>query len=384
MQNSALQTSALQTSDFGIYVMTYPGDFHLSTVLVRSIQALSPGIPIAIIPGDDFDLDDHPFDVPVLPRPAGFLGELGHKDRSFWAFHGPFERFLYLDADTLCVKSLDALAKRVLGESGDFILVQPWARGQEWPEAVRDPAHPKHAAYLEEVKSEVGRGPLERFDPGHDFLARRPFNTGIFASRRGLFSESDLQNLHEAERKFYREVLKKEWSWAAKDLFFYDQGRMNYLAGKLGVRLAPLKPELVFRPGSAAVEIDPADVAAGRPDFHIVHWMGAKSPSASLFSSGPLFKLHARLWSAVGRSTGRWVDAEYPRNRECVGYSLWRLHHDREFGRPRLADRLRRSGKDAAATFRLLRRWIRLARRGSETPARPRVAASASRPPARG
>lgn len=49
---------------FGIYIMTYPGDYQLSTILVRSIQEVSPGMPIMIIPGEGFDLDDHPFDIP--------------------------------------------------------------------------------------------------------------------------------------------------------------------------------------------------------------------------------------------------------------------------------------------------------------------------------
>ena len=47
---------------FGIYVQTYPGDVHLSSVLVRSIQHVSPEIPIMIIPGDvyrnDFGMGD--------------------------------------------------------------------------------------------------------------------------------------------------------------------------------------------------------------------------------------------------------------------------------------------------------------------------------------
>lgn len=55
---------------FGIYVMTYPGDYHLSKMLVRSIQQVSPGLPIMIISGEGFDLNDHPFDVPILPLPT--------------------------------------------------------------------------------------------------------------------------------------------------------------------------------------------------------------------------------------------------------------------------------------------------------------------------
>ena len=60
-----------------------------------------------------------------MPIPKGFWSEIGHQDRDFWAFQGPFETFLYLDADTIIVKSMDELADRVLRQRGDFIYVQP-------------------------------------------------------------------------------------------------------------------------------------------------------------------------------------------------------------------------------------------------------------------
>lgn len=51
-----------------------------------------------IIPGEGFNLADHPFDIEILPESQGFWKELGHQDRDFLAFQGPFEKFLYLDA----------------------------------------------------------------------------------------------------------------------------------------------------------------------------------------------------------------------------------------------------------------------------------------------
>ena len=116
---------------FGVYILTYPGDFHLSTVLVQSIQGVSPGVPVMIIPGEGFERDDHPFEVPVMAVPTGgFWPELGHMDRKFWAFQGPFETFLYLDADTICTGSLDPLIRRIARLEEDFILVQPWKIGR--------------------------------------------------------------------------------------------------------------------------------------------------------------------------------------------------------------------------------------------------------------
>jgi hypothetical protein len=196
---------------FGIYILTYPGDFHLSLVLVRSLRHLNPDVPIMVIPGEGFERESHPFDVPIMATPTGsFWPELAHMDRKFWAFQGPFETFLYLDADTICTRSLDRLIRRIARQQEDFILVQPWIDDQDWRSAMRDPAHLRHAGYARHVADTIGRGPLARFDPDHDFFARYPFNAGVFASCRLAIMERDLAALNHAERAFYRGVLGLE------------------------------------------------------------------------------------------------------------------------------------------------------------------------------
>jgi hypothetical protein len=347
---------------FGMYILTYPGDFHLSAVLVRSIQSVSPGVPIMIIPGEGFERDDHPFDVPIMAAPTGgFWPELGHMDRKFWAFQGPFETFLYLDADTICTASLDPLIRRLTRQQGDFIFVQPWIDDLEWSSVMRDPTHPLQDSYFRHVGSTIGRGPLATFDPDHDFFARYPFNAGVFASRRLAIKEADLAKLNQAERAFYRDVLGLEtWTWGSNALFFRDQGRLNYLVGKLSIPVLPLRPELICRAGASASEISVADVERGICDFHIVHWMGAKSPSPSLFCSGPLFRIHALLWSFVGKRKRRWIAPGYEGLSACVGYALWRHHHERACGPMPLRARLRWSWPDLKKTSRLLIRCLKL------------------------
>jgi hypothetical protein len=348
-------------SQFGVYVLTYPGDFHLSLALVRSIRHLNPDVPVMIIPGEAFDREHHPFEVPVMAAPGGrFWPKIGHQDRKLWAFQGPFETFLYLDADTICTGSLEPLILRIARQQGDFILVQPWIDDAAWRSVMQDATHPDHASHARQIGSTIGRGPLAAFDPDHDFFARCPFNSGVFASRRRALKEADLAKLNQAERAFYRDVLELPWSWQASALFFRDQGRLNYLVGKLSIPVLPLQPELICRAGASATEIRVGDVERGACDFHIVHWMGAKSPSPSLFCRGPLFRLYALLWSFVGRRTGRWVPPGYERLSECVGYALWRHHHERGSGSMSWRARLRWSWTDLKKTCHLLVRCVRL------------------------
>ena len=106
-------------------------------MLVQSIRHRN-----TCVPGEGFERAEHPFDVPVMPVPGSrFWPTLGHMDRKFWAFQGPFESFLYLDADTICTASLDPLIRRLAQQQKDFVLVQPWIDVQGWSSVIRDPTH---------------------------------------------------------------------------------------------------------------------------------------------------------------------------------------------------------------------------------------------------
>jgi hypothetical protein len=355
----------VDSGGFGVYVMTYPGDYHLSTMLVRSIQEVSPDIPIMIIPGEGFDHDNHPFDVPVMPLPTtGFWAEIGHQDRDFWAFQGPFKTFLYLDADTIVVKSLDDLARRIAGQEGDFVYIHDWVEDDKWCSVMRDPQHPEHNEFRQLVSRDIGQGPLSEFDPDHDFFAHKTFNSGVFAASRSAIKESDLASLNAAERKFYREVLGlNQWTWKSSELFFRDQGRLNYLVRKLSIPTFPLEPELICVSGASSVYVSVDDVKNNSCDFHVIHWMGSKSPNPSYFCSGKLFTLYASLWAYVGRRTGRFVMPGYENLPESTGYSVWRYHYLHAHGSFSPWQRLRWSFRDFRKVFKWSGRWARIAAR---------------------
>ena len=350
----------MASRDFGVYILTYPGDYHLSTVLVRSIQHVSPNIPIMIIPGEGFDHHDHPFDVPIMSKPTGFWAEMGHMDRCFWAFQGPFETFLYLDADMICTKSLDDLRNWIVRQQGDFIYVHRSISDQGWSILIQGQDHPEYQEYAQKVKKKTVRDPVSKFDPNYDVFANYPFTAGLFASRRLTITESDFASLNRIEKNFYRDSLKKEWTWKSKDLFFYDQGRLNYLVNKLSIPTFRLRPDLICVAGASAIQVSFDQVERNSCAFHVIHWMGSMSPSPSFFCVRPLFAVYAFLWSAVGRRTGRWMAPEYHRLPECTGYSLWRHYYEQSYGAMPLGERLRWSWRHLKRTCKLFVRWLKL------------------------
>jgi hypothetical protein len=357
----------MTSRDFGIYILTYPGDFHLSCVLVRSIQHVNPDIPIMIIPGEGFDRHDHPFEVPIMPQPGGFWAHMGYMDRCFWAFQGPFENFLYLDADMICTKSLENLKRRITQQQGNFIYVHPSISDEDWLTLIHDPNHPERQRYARHVKREIGRGPLNEFDPDYNIFANYPFNAGLFASRRLVLTEADFASLNRTERNYYRNVLKKDWTWKSSDLFFRDQGRLNYLVSKLSIPTFHLQPDLICLAGASAIQVSFDRVARDSCDFHLIHWMGSMSPSPSWFCVKPLFAVYAFLWTAVGQRTGRWMAPEYHRLPESPGYSLWRHYYEQSYGAMPLGERLRWSWRHLKRVCKLAIRWLKLSIRDADS-----------------
>ena len=168
----------------------------------------------------------------------------------------------------IVVKSLDDLSNRAVRQQGDFIYVQPWMSDEQWRSVIRDPTHPDHNKYVQAVRSEIGPASLDTFDPDYDCFSHPNFNTGAFASRRFAIKESDLASLNEAERKFYREVLSiDEWNWKSSELFFRDQGRLNYLTHKLSISVFPIEPDLICRTGASATQVSFDDVEKTRLIF---------------------------------------------------------------------------------------------------------------------
>jgi hypothetical protein len=231
----------------------------------------------------------------------------------------------------------------------------------DWSAIVRDPSHPDHDRCLQDIRKEVGPDAMLKFDPGHDFLAHKNFNSGVFASRRLAISESDLSSLNRAEREFYRNRLNIEaWTWKSSKLFFRDQGRLNYLVHKLGIPVFPIGPELICRSGAESFSVSFEDVENDATDFHVIHWMGSKSPSPSAFCARPLFPVYALLYANVGRKTGRCVAPGYEQLPECTGYSLWKHYYEDLYGAMPLGQRLRWSWPDLKRTGKLLQRSLRL------------------------
>jgi hypothetical protein len=337
--------------DFGIYILTYPGDFHLSTALIRSIRYFHPGIPMRIIPGEGFDRENHPFDIEILPEPGGFWATMGYQSRDFWAFQGPFDKFLYLDADVICTGSLDSLFKRIQAQEGQFLFVHICFEDQPtWEAAIRDENNPLHESARAWVARALGRPDLQiQFDPDYDPYSRAPFNTGIFASKRGTISEADLKALYEKEAAFYETKLKTPFTWKACTLFYSDQGRLNYLVDKLHLSLIDTSPDGNDSwAGDIRESVTVEKCLNNKLDFKFIHWAGVPRPRPSICCHPVLQWLDPIIYPFHDYRN-------YENFPEIPGYALWRYFQSTNQYPMRINDWLRFTCDD----LRRLRRGLK-------------------------
>ena len=308
-------------NNFGIYILTFPRDYYLAGTLINSLKQYAPDVPIMIVPGSGFDFKNHPFgDIPIMDIPQDSSSKFEYYDRKFWVFNGPFEKFLYIDSDMLCIKSFDQLLKKIEAESGPFIYVS-------LEQELCTPESSKSAKALLAANRFLQGGQfgnmenIKKFDPSYDVYLKPMFNSGLFASSRNTISVSDLMHLYGKEGHFYADVLNKEFTGRSMDLFFGDQGKLNYLVNKKDVAVKSLSP-YGFMWGGKPIRLN-AD--GSHEEYSFIHWAGCPRPSVSLFTKGFLFKLFKYIYQ------GECYD-DLKNERAVPGLAVWmKFNNDHSF-----------------------------------------------------
>ena len=217
----------------------------------------------------------------------------------------------------ICTRTIAPLFERIMAQEGKFIFVQEeTGNSAAWTDAIANENHHRHDACVHMVRSQLGNPDYIRvFDQQYDPYNRYPFNTGIFASSIDTISESEVEDLNHKEREFFNAQIGVEFTWKAYDLFFGDQGRINYLVTKLNIPILDLYPDAHFLWGGTAKEVKINDVLNGDVGFSFIHWAGCPRPSPSIFCKG--------VGLSVMRKTYKYLKEGYDRLYEIPGYSVW-------------------------------------------------------------
>jgi hypothetical protein len=228
------------TMDKGIYLLANDVVYDQLVALINSIEVnYSPDIPICIIPfNDKLDLIRQEItkrknvflfdDQESIARWENFIAQFDrlyfdypHQDvankytevltmhRKYCAFDGPFDKFIYLDLDTLVFQPLDHVFNKL--DEYDFV-VHDYQR--------KTSLRLKEVDYYFEVFKDVY--------PTTEALANRFHCGGFWASKRKAINEKDLEyfleELSNGDIKIFR-------SWLS------EQTKLNYMTVKKNLKL---------------------------------------------------------------------------------------------------------------------------------------------------
>lgn len=207
-----------QSEEVGVYVLGNDAILSWIRSFVRSFRRYNARVPLCFIPFDDHTAASEALVTAaggtVLRNPELFarLDAIGHSlelgltpygphwFRRFAAFHGNFEKFLYLDARVVVLGPLEPIVADVRPGEVDLVHFDRMIN-----EVYRD-----GVVRQEFVRAGLGRG----------------FNSGMWASRRGLFTIAQMESVAVALRD-----VRDQMNPRNTDQFFLnylcDSGRVN-------------------------------------------------------------------------------------------------------------------------------------------------------------
>lgn len=266
---------------FGIYIKTFKPDYHLAKALIASLRRYCKDVPIIVIPDDGFAASTI-WGERTLVLDDNFARSLTGYYKKLWVFLGPFDRFLYLDADMLCLKDPAQLIEHICELKPPFFAV---CRERKIKQYLETEAFEDTKAVFQRHIGDLGL--LAEFDSEYDIFSRFPFNSGLFASTRDLFSRDFIEERFSAAMKFQAERGFPPLTFSRQGVFMSDQGFLNYLVAKQGVDLKLFDDVFVWG-GRFADSIAP-DCGIKGTDYvkSFVHWAGCRRPSLFDYSQVP-------------------------------------------------------------------------------------------------
>ncbi len=194
---------------FGVITACHRGDYFLVKATCASIRHFCGDVPICVVVDGDFDVGElvRTYNVRILrtrelpDRRMRKLcsGSTLSKMAAMWA--GPFERYLYLDADAIFWGDV---VSKVEWDEEDFLVF--------WPELTG----PAERSWLTRFYFNVDQ--LLAFDPAFSWEWNTYFCTGAFAARRGAITWDTWMRVENWWRN-----QPTMFSWTQ------DQGILNYL-----------------------------------------------------------------------------------------------------------------------------------------------------------
>ncbi len=248
----------------GVYCLANDQALEWFQVFARSLRHFNPALPLTIIPyngevtrlrqlAPQFNFDILPeaevsrFD--ALETRIMKLGSHAAMFRKWAGFFGPYEEFMFFDADIAITLPLEIIFNAFAGSDYDFVYFDTDITKVYRPECIAEMQSIYHS-------------------PG--------FNAGAFVSRKGVITETELWQMADRAVADYHRLKPDQ----------VDQPFLNYVFDTLPRRIAhvnTLRPELALKPWARVpfhydARRDRMLDADGR-ELPFIHWAGCHHPT---------------------------------------------------------------------------------------------------------
>jgi hypothetical protein len=244
---------------------------------------------------------------------------------------------------------------RIANQAKPFIFANVEFEKYDWCYAIKNHDHAEHDRCVSWVDRGLGNPKLlVEFDKSYDPYGRMPFNSGIFASSRYALEACSFEDLYHAETEFYKTKLGKDFNWKSADLFYRDQGHLNYLVDKLRLPFVNLQPDgndVWAGDDCFAESITIEHIRNGSLPYSFIHWAGVPRPTPSFFFMKPWNLIHQISSEYSVYSTSR----NYP---DPPGYKLWLYFQQHNGYNMSFVHRLKWSVRDVLAVLRNRKHWL--------------------------
>lgn len=251
-----------------VYIVCNRSDAYLAKVCMASIRHWNESIPISIIKDNtkgDFNLGN--VNLLNIDIADTSLYAMGYYSKLYpFIENNNNERIMLLDADTAWMCDMSAL----LMNKNEDLLIDGYVPENTDAEMKR--------WYFDPEK-------LKAFDPEYVYPGFL-FNVGQLVCDTNVFGPEDLLSLIQ---------WKNDPVPTQKDLFFYEQGMLNYIAAKkIGAKTITYKITKMHRWGwnNEILELKKEDFNTPKP--YLIHWYGKKWGLLSILPGADILKAYEK------------------------------------------------------------------------------------------
>jgi len=262
----------MEYKPFGIYIKTHKPHYYLCKVLIASLRYYAPWVDITIIPDDNYD-DDTIWGEKVLTSKEPFFHELKYFLGVFRVFFGPYDRFLFIDADQMAIRPLDSLINKIKQQEKPFFIAD---RNKGVVNILENGSEEDKLKMYNERLGDITL--FEELDPKFNYKELFPVSGGNFATHKDFISVDSLKEIVDKAKQVHKNRGLPAINNRRIGILGRNQGLLNYIIFHQGVK--PILVDNFYYWGGGTPSRFNEYLADNKDNIpYFIHWGGCPKPT---------------------------------------------------------------------------------------------------------